>query len=253
MKYDAISDVGKRASQNEDFYLLPNHDRGGIFNINRRKNGSLFILCDGMGGANAGEVASELTANRIFRDYYKSQSIFASTQKDLADVIIGANQKIHALAQEHSEYSGMGSTLVAVLFHRSIAHIFSVGDSRVYLYRQNELSQITEDQSEVWELYKQGEISKDALRAHPRKNIITMAIGANEGISIENINQYSVRITKNDLFLMCSDGLTDMVSDDAIVRVLATKKTLKEINKSLVDLANAEGGRDNITVILVQI
>lgn len=254
MKYSAISDVGRRYEHNEDYCVLPKPNKNyGVTYIDKKHKGSIFILCDGIGGANAGEVASELTAIWIFREYYKRPANSYTPQAMLEEAIIRINHKIFTLAEENNDYYGMGSTLAATLFIKDDAFIYSIGDSRVYLFRENELRQITEDQSEVWDLYKKGEITKDEIRTHPRNNIITIAIGVEKNMKIEDTNRYHLNVRKKDLFLVCSDGLTDMVSDEKIASVLRLKITLKQKTTRLVDLANANGGWDNITIILISI
>ena len=135
-------------------------------------------------------------------------------------------------------------------FWNNKLYLHSVGDSRCYRYRENELQQLTEDQSEVWELYKMGAISKDDIRTHPRNNIITMSLGTAKNVKI-NSYDYDIRI--DDIFLMCSDGLTDMISDQEIVKILSSNKTLDLTSKELIYAALDAGGRDNVTLILIQI
>lgn len=254
MRYSARSHPGKRYDHNEDQYVLPEPNKKyGLTRIDKKKKGSLFVLCDGMGGSNAGEVASELAANWIYREYYTGQLTSIAPHSILEKAILNVNEQIFKLAGEHTGYSGMGSTLVSVLFIEGEAYIYSIGDSRAYLFRNKKLSQITEDQSEVWELYKRGEITKDEIRTHPRNNIITMAIGTKKNMKIEDINRYQLKVRKRDLFLVCSDGLTDMMSDEDVTTMLSSKRTLKQKTSNLVDMANANGGRDNITVILIRI
>ncbi len=254
MRYSARTDTGRKSDHNEDWFILPEpNDKYGVKRIDRKAMGSLFVLCDGMGGMNAGEVASELTASWIFRDYYTTFTSGTAPDSVLEDVILKVNEQIFKLASEHDEYRGMGTTLVAVLFLDGEAYIYSIGDSRVYLFRDKELSQLTEDQSEVWELYKSGNITKDELRTHPRNNIITMAIGTTKNLKAEDINCYQIKTRKKDLFLLCSDGLTDMISDEDVVSILNSRRTLKRKTTKLVDMANANGGRDNITTLLIKI
>lgn len=251
MNYSARTDIGKKYDHNEDAFVLPEPNKKyNIKNLDIKNKGELFILCDGIGGANAGEVASELTSNWIFRDYYSVKDTNIDLKKELKVIIRSVNTKIFQLTKKHENYYGMGTTLVAALFLNNIAYFYSVGDSRAYLFNDKKLLQITEDQSEVWQLYKTGLISKDDLRHHPRNNIITMAVGINQNIDIQ---QYEYKYNKEDMFLLCSDGLTDMVSEEEITKILNKNKSLNNITKDLIHAANKNGGKDNITVIVIKI
>lgn len=259
MRFIARTDIGKKYKSNEDFYVLPVQDKeNAIENIDRHK-GMLFVLCDGMGGGNAGEVAGKLTATWIMKDYYaenkssKLLNLFKSTKNQyerLIKIINNVNKRIYDLSQEYKQYNGMGTTLVASLFIGDNLYINSVGDSRCYLLRNSKLMQLTEDQSEVWKLYKMGAITKDEIRKHPRNNIITMAVGIQEDIEI---NEYKYKIKKNDIYLMCSDGLSDMVSENKITTILASSDDLDKKADNLIKAANNEGGKDNITAIIIEV
>jgi len=250
MKYYAKTDIGKKYDHNEDNYVLPKPNKK--YNINKPdiiNMGELFVLCDGISGSNAGEIASELTANWVFKDYYSIKDISINLTDKLEEIIKSVNDKIISLASEHESYHGMGTTLVAVLALKNKAFIYSVGDSRAYILKGDNLKQITEDQSEVWQLYKAGEISKNDIRYHPRNNIITMSLGINKNIDIQ---RYVQEYNDGDMFLLCSDGLSDMLSDIEIKNILIKKQSLKRITKKLVKSANKNGGKDNITVIVVK-
>jgi len=250
MKYYAKTDIGKKYDHNEDNYVLPKPNKK--YNISKpdiKNMGELFVLCDGIGGSNAGEIASELTANWVFKDYYSIKDISINLTDKLEEIIKSVNDKIITLASEHEYYHGMGTTLVAVLILNNKAFVYSVGDSRVYVLKGDNLKQITEDQSEVWQLYKAGEISKNDIRYHPRSNVITMSIGVNKDIDIQHFVQ---EYNEGDVFLLCSDGLSDMLSDIEIKNILIKKQPLKRITKKLVKSANNNGGKDNITVIVVK-
>ncbi len=250
MNYFAITDIGRKYDHNEDFYALPEpNEKLAVQAEDIIQKGSLFVLCDGVGGLNAGEVASELTATWILRDYYATEG-----RNDLPDrlktVIKAVNDRIYKLAHEHENYYGMGTTLVAVLFLNGKAHIFSVGDSRVYVLKNKVLIQLTEDQSEVWPLYKSGQISKDDLRHHPRNNIITSAVGIEKEVDLQYL-EYAYG--KKEKFLLCSDGLSDMTGDSDLRNILIRRQPLKKTVKKLVDTANENGGKDNITAIVIKI
>jgi protein phosphatase len=204
-----------------------------------------------MGGGNSGEVVSELTANWIMKDYYDVSSTEKSNVEYLKEIILDVNNRIIKLSSEHDIYDGMGSTLLALLFYEEKAFIYSVGDSRIYLLRANKLQQITEDQSEVWELYKKNVITKEEMRHHPNKHILSNAIGNKNKF---RINFYEQKIEKDDLFLMCSDGLTDMLTDNEIEKILEFRlSSLKKKGQKLIKDANTKGGKDNITAIIIKI
>lgn len=249
MKYYGITDIGKKYDHNEDYFILPEPNKKyGIEKIDKKSKGELYILCDGMGGGKSGEVVSELTGSWIMRDYYSGEKDNLTLPESLKEIISEVNKRIIKLSSEHEVYNGMGSTLLALLIKDNKAYIYSVGDSRVYLLRGNELQQITDDQSEVWELYKKGVITKDEMRRHPNKHVLNNAIGNENEFKI---NFYELDIEKNDLYLMCSDGLTDMLTDEEILKILNERSSLKRKGKKLIKEANNKGGRDNITAVLV--
>ena len=271
MTFHAKTDVGKKYKTNEDYFILPSSKKkNGIRKIDY-KLGYLFLLCDGMGGVNAGDVASNLTANWVFKDYYKLESkgysppkliskirqIFRNENRQdnisqiasrMKKIIEDVNARIYALSQKHEEYTNMGTTLVSSLIIKNRIIIHSVGDSRCYRFREGNFIQLTEDQSEVWELYKIGAITKDEIRGHPRNNIITSAIGTEPGVKI---NEYIYLVNKNDIYLMCSDGLSDMISDEEIKNILNSSISFEKKSEALINAANEAGGKDNITVISI--
>lgn len=251
MQYTAKTDIGKRYPHNEDFYVLPNgrdtSESSSNKNMDTKKNGHLFVLCDGMGGGNAGEVASQMASRWLFNDYYETpKETFPKLVKKVSD-------KLYKLSLKYKQYKGMGTTLVTALFKGNRVDMYNVGDSRGYLFREGKLEQLTEDQSEVWNLYKMGQIEKKDIISHPRNNIITQALGLDESFDEANVNHVQAKIQNGDLFLLCSDGLTDMVTESDIEGVLEQKLTLDEKGNALVAAANKAGGKDNITVILITI
>lgn len=245
--YSAQTNIGKKYDHNEDFYLLPEQNKEyGLENINTKRPGYLFILCDGMGGQKSGEVASQLTATWISKKYYKNNKF---DPLSLRKIIKDVNKDIFNLSNKYEEYDGMGTTLISALIKDDKIYIYSVGDSRVYLFRNNRLKQLTEDQSEVWELYEAGIINKDEIIDHPKKNYITEAIGIDEEVSI---NYYKNNIEKGDKFLLSSDGLTDMIKDRQIRDIFRSEESLKDITNKLIISANDKGGNDNITCIVIE-
>lgn len=251
MRYFGKSDVGKKYDHNEDFFALPvSNPQTKISKQDIKTKGSLFLLCDGVGGLNAGEVASKLAVTWIMKEYYSDNREIDNPDEKLQKAILKTNFRLYDLAQEHDSYHGMGTTLVAALFIEEKVIVYSAGDSRLYNLRNEKLIQITEDQSEVWQLYKSGQISKDDLRFHPRNNIITVAIGTEKDTDLQ---RYVHDSQKGDLFLLCSDGLSDMVGDEDIRNILLRKGNMKKRVKNLINEANKNGGKDNISAILIEI
>ena len=247
--YAAKTDKGKRYDHNEDFYILPEPDeKYGITEDKLKKAHQLFILADGMGGASSGEVASQLTAGWLARQYY-SESDVDSIDK-LKTIISDVNAEIYNLSKEHEQYDGMCTTLVAAMKLDKKILICSVGDSRAYILQNNKLTQITEDQSEVWEIYKAGGITKNEISSHPRSNVLRKAIGGESVLESDDINSYEISINSGDQILLCSDGLSDMVADSGIEEIMAEAASFEQAAVKLIQTANENGGRDNITAVV---
>ncbi|HDY69406.1 MAG TPA: Stp1/IreP family PP2C-type Ser/Thr phosphatase, partial [Actinobacteria bacterium] len=197
---------------------------------------------DGMGGARAGEIASG-EAIRPFEDFTPA----AAPEAELAALIRAANGRIHEMAADDEERSGMGTTVTAAAVSGDSVGIAHVGDSRAYRWRGGELEQLTEDHSLVGEMLRQGKISASEAETHPQRSIITRALGIEPEVEIDTS---SVDWEPGDIFLLCSDGLTSMVPDQEIAAIIGGKESLEQAAAGLVDAANTHGGRDNITVIL---
>lgn len=211
---------------------------------------SLYAVADGMGGHRAGEVASSLVINVVkecFESSVGQDGFMAPRFINLS--IEEANKRIWAEAMETEEYFGMGTTITMAVIDSvdNIAYIGNVGDSRTYLIRNNAIRQITEDHTFVNELVREGKITVDEARHHPKKNIITRAIGSEETI-ITDI--FEVELTDNDILLLCSDGLTTHIADSEILDTIMTYGCSNSV-KSLIRLCNENGGTDNITVIII--
>lgn len=244
-----LTDVGRKRKHNEDAYLL-DAERG------------LFVVADGMGGHAAGEVASRLTVESI-------QEFIAGTEDDhdntwpfgynnrysvdgnrLSTAVERANEKVMRAVVNRPELKGMGTTVVAALFDEKRATLVHVGDSRAYLYRDSELRRLTDDHSWVQEQVNAGILSEEEARSHPLKNVVTRALGGGAHVAVDLIE---IPVGDGDRFLLCSDGLTGMVSDEEITAALASTRSLEQIVRGLVDLANERGGVDNITAITVEV
>lgn len=202
-----------------------------------------FVVADGMGGAQAGEVASQMLVETV-KDFL-SQSPPPYDEKILSQAILLANSKILSLARQNANYHGMGTTATILSLDDKKAYFAHVGDSRIYQLRNNFLTQLTQDHSYVETLVRRGEITPEEARVHPMKNVLTQAVGAVENIFVDTAN---FQIESGDTFLLCTDGLTNMVDDDSIKNILQSAPNPAD---ALIDAALNAGGRDNISVIVV--
>ena len=236
-----ITDTGKARDNNEDYFL-----------VKRSKN--LFIVADGMGGHNAGEVAS-LNATEAVNDHLTPE-ILAEIKGDrikindeLNDCLYIANQKILDMAENNTSYVGMGCTLVVALVETGALHISHVGDSRAYLCDENGPNVLTTDHSKVMELVEAGQMTLEEARQSPLKNELSQAIGSPVPIEPD----YNYQALKNgDKVLLCSDGLWDMLADEEIHQIVNQGQPAKSICEELIKKANDAGGHDNITVVLLE-
>ena len=234
-----LTDPGMIRTENED-------------SIGTRPEAGLAVLADGMGGHQAGEVASKLAVDTIIK--YLTDTYAAdrkeSPAKRISEAIRRANATIFDTAHKHEEYAGMGSTIVTVMFRNGELVVGHVGDSRLYRFRQGKLEQMTEDHSVIQELVNRGLFTHEEARASVGKNLVTRALGVDADVLID-VN--AVPLEPNDLYLLCSDGLNDVVNDEDIARILAvSSENLYTAAFKLVTLANQRGGPDNISVILIR-
>ena len=238
MRIGAVTDVGKQRRLNEDSYF-----------VYRNENLLGGMVADGMGGHNAGEVASAM-ATQIIKEY-----IINSFNPDMDCMEVGemvrraflkANDKIYEYSKTDSELDGMGTTSTLAIIYRDKIISAHVGDSRAYLIDGGEIRQITKDHSYVQELLSRGEITKEFANRHPAKNYITRAVGADDILKVDiNISDYH-----GETVLLCSDGLTNMLSDEQISEIIGENENLQQGAEALVRLANKKGGLDNITVVV---
>ena len=227
----ALTDVGRARQGNEDSFL---------------ERSPLFVVADGMGGARAGEVASGI-AVQTFDD---EPSPEASPEERLASVAHAANSRIHQMAEDDASYAGMGTTFTAVLVTGNEIAIGHVGDSRLYRWRDGELERLTHDHSLVEEFVRQGKLTPEEAEVHPQRSIITRALGPEASVEVDTFT-YPAR--DGDIYLACSDGLTGMISEAEVAKILRESPTLDDAARQLIDAANANGGRDNITVVLFRL
>jgi PPM family protein phosphatase len=206
----------------------------------------LFAVADGMGGAQAGELASGLAADAL-----RERGKGVATEERIAELLREANTRVFARANEDAAASGMGTTVTVALVEGDRVFFGHVGDSRAYLIRESEISQITDDHSLVAELVRSGRLSPEEAEGHPQRSVITRALGTDSDV---NVDTFSIATRPGDLFLICSDGLSSMVDDQSILEIAERYRSdLDETVKALLAAANLAGGEDNITVVLFEI
>jgi PPM family protein phosphatase len=227
----ADSDTGRARRANEDAFFA---------------HAPVFAVADGMGGAQAGEVASRTVVDCLRRGLPDG----GSPEERLAALAEEANGLIHRKAAEDEQRAGMGTTLTAAYVDEDAVSFGHVGDSRAYLFRDAKLQQLTNDHSLVGEMVRRGKLTAEQAEEHPQRSIITRALGPEPAVEVDHMTTYA---RDGDVFLLCSDGLTSMLSDEQIGRTLIDAPDLRAAGHALIDAANAAGGRDNITVILFRV
>lgn len=239
MKFFAITDIGKKRELNEDYIYTSGQPVGLLPN--------LFIVADGMGGHNAGDYASMHTVDKVV-EVLQDSTLEQEQEQLIQNAIEKANEYIYRRSMEDSSLSGMGTTLVVVTCNKDMALIANIGDSRAYLIN-HDMTQITRDHSLVEEMIHLGGIDREAARNHPDKNIITRAVGVKESVCADF---YTVRLQSSDKLLLCTDGLTNMLKDEEIHRIIQENEDVEQAARKLIATANENGGRDNIAVVLVE-
>ena len=243
MKAVGMSDIGKCRKNNEDAYYISAGDDPAE---------NLYLVADGMGGLNAGEVASSSAIEAFLAHFWKEMKHAES--EDVLDLLTGAmavaNLEVYKKSNSAREYAEMGTTLVAAAIREDKVYVAHVGDSRAYLFRKREMLPLTTDHSYVMELVKLGNITKEEAATHPKRNVITRAVGIKESVEVDtNIHP----LKKGDMVLLCSDGLSGMLKDEEMAKILNKRTTLEKKAAILVEEANKKGGHDNISLILVEI
>ena len=241
MNIVGITDKGIVRSTNQDAYLFGN----------LKTDASWAIVCDGMGGANGGTVAST-NAVKIISEYFQSsfqESMTLNSIKALLQSsVYGANVRLYDMSNKIESLAGMGTTVVAVIVSNNIAQIAHVGDSRAYLFDDGKLTQITKDHSIVQSMVDSGEITPEEALRHPNKNVITRALGVKEEVEIE---YNEIDFSPSQKLLICTDGLTNYVPVEKIEEIL-NNNPIDVCTKLLVDLANNNGGGDNISLVIIE-
>lgn len=237
MKSYSVTDVGQKRQVNQDYVYASEEPVGNLPN--------LFVVADGMGGHNAGDFASSFAVQTLVRTILEDEN--QNPIKIIRHAVEEANRKVLEESKLHAEMSGMGTTMVLVTIIDDYAYVANVGDSRLYLI-EDQILQITKDHSLVQEMVRRGLITKEEAREHPDKNIITRVLGIGPEIEVDF---FDIHLKENSVLLLCSDGLSNMVSDEDIWRIVNTSREMKEAGMRLVSLANENGGKDNIAVVLV--
>jgi serine/threonine protein phosphatase PrpC len=227
----AKTDTGRQRRGNEDCVLA---------------RPPVFVVADGMGGAQAGEVAAGMAVETFAQELSGSGSV----EEQLAGRAREANRRIYDIASTQRERAGMGTTLTAAYLDGSQLAIAHVGDSRAYLFRDGSLTRLTQDHSLVDELVRRGKLTEEEAAEHPQRSIITRALGPEPDVDVDT---WTYPVRAGDLLLLCSDGLTSMVSEERVAEILAGSQALDSVAQALIDEANQAGGRDNITVVLVRL
>ncbi len=238
MKTNAITDVGLVRTENQDTYYTNEQPIGNLPN--------LFVVADGMGGHVGGKQASE-TALQTIVDYIE-QSKEENIRVLFDKAIRKANNAVYEEANEKS-LQGMGTTIVLASLDKDVLSVANVGDSRLYVVSPGAIKQVTKDHSLVEEMIRMGELERSKARLHPEKNVITRAVGASEDCKADF---FQVRLDEEECVLMCSDGLSNMLDDEQIRNIMNSQRDVIEKTQKLVEAANNSGGKDNITVVVVE-
>jgi len=226
------TDTGRKRRRNEDAYVV---------------EPLLFAIADGMGGAQAGELASSLAAGAVRED----EAAAGSGERRVAELIQEANRRVYERSSQDAAASGMGTTMTVAFVGDANVAFGHVGDSRAYLIRDGKLEQLTEDHSLVAELVRSGKLSPEEAETHPQRSVITRALGTDPDVDVDT---FSIETAPGDLFMLCSDGLTSMVEDDVILQTIEKNRdNLQTAAKALIRAANKGGGEDNITVVFFEI
>jgi serine/threonine protein phosphatase PrpC len=241
LRHAAITHPGKVRENNEDAYICF-----------ESPNGSVYVVCDGVGGHYGGEIASRLATECLQKNL--TEKIYPTPFEALTSAIVFANQEIRKASQEAGLLPdfGMGSTIVAVLYQNDAFYLAHMGDSRCYLFDQKQLIRLTKDHTRLQELIDEGWPAPANPRNHPEAHALTLCLGIREDVAPE-IRSEPLRLAKKDLLLLCTDGLTNMLTEEQILNILLVPG--QDIEKQvhiLVNQANEEGGEDNITVILIE-
>lgn len=241
MKSYGYSDVGLVRHSNQDAFGICELDSGCLF----------AVVCDGMGGANGGNVASRMAVDNLsasLKSGFRPNMNENSIKNLLSSAVNAANIRVFDKAKENKELSGMGTTVVVVLICNSTAYIAHAGDSRAYMFNSEGLTQLTRDHSIVQNMIEEGKLSVEEARFHPRKNVITRALGVEENVKVEFT---VIDLEPENKLLLCTDGLTNFVNLETIEKILLDTVT-EDVAKELINIANSNGGGDNVTAVVIE-
>lgn len=238
MNFFGLSNKGKVRGNNEDYFHIPKEEN----------DVKLFIVADGMGGENAGEVASCLAVSSIALHVLANYQDIDDITLLLRQAINNANKTVYQTAKSDKNYNHMGTTVVCAIIKDNVVYVANVGDSRCYLVNENNLQQISIDHSFVQEMIDKGLLSVDEAKNHPNKNLITRAIGVDRFVDTD---VFIKPFNKGDKLLLATDGLTGMIDSEKISSIINSENNCKKAVEKLIDSANEAGGKDNITAVLI--
>ena len=252
----AASHVGKVRDNNEDNYFIngkiPDPNTTDMVFTADESKGGLYAVCDGMGGEECGEVASEIAVNTLHKFYRRMLEQGIAFDKLIDSYIDEANTQI-CDEIEKSDGKRMGTTFAVLYIKNEIAHVYNIGDSRVYLLRNNLLSQLSCDHTQIKRLIDMGILTAEKAKTHPERHMLTQHLGIfPDEMVLEPFVANPLTVEDNDMFLLCSDGLTDMLEDKAIEEIMRDSSDPQKATKKLIDAALQNGGKDNVTVIVVE-
>lgn len=247
------SDIGLKREKNEDTYLIVDHNTK---DIDVQYYGTMYAVADGLGGHSGGEIASKMACQGLF-EYYAENNLTAQDESDfyrtrlqhLKTIIFNTHEKICKYSERNSEYANMGTTLSVLVLIKNRALIAHVGDSRIYRLRRNTLKQMTQDHNMAQIFMELGHLSPESASKHPSRHVLTQAVGQ----EIQVINTRIEKIKKEDIFLLCSDGLNDKLMDIEIKDILLSGCKFQDKCRRLVKKTLKMGGKDNVTVLVVQV
>ncbi|MCD4678709.1 MAG: Stp1/IreP family PP2C-type Ser/Thr phosphatase [Desulfobacula sp.] len=241
-----LTDQGLKRENNEDSFLIVEKNQKSCDTITM---GSMYAVADGMGGHAAGETASKMACKGLMNYYQNNEILSDHFLGRLEKITSSTDKEILAHSKEYPEMTGMGTTLSVLVIHESDAFIAHIGDSRIYRVRNNDMEQLTKDHTQVQQLVDMGRLTEEEALTHYLRHVITQAVGTRKGYKDIYVRQEKTK--SGDRFLICSDGLHDMLSNNEIEKILTLNQTPKALCKKLIYKALQNGGKDNVTVVIV--
>ena len=241
MEQWGITDSGKIRQQNQDVFKILYDEDKGI---------AVLVVCDGMGGAKAGNIASSLAADAFMHDigmYVENIGEVDEIAKKMSDAVFAANQVVYEKSIHDDDYAGMGTTLAAAISTKEGEVVVNIGDSRVYLVTNSKITQVTRDHSVIEDMITRGDITRLEARRHPKKHLITRALGTNR---VERPDVFFLNLKSGEHILLCSDGLSNIVMENEMLFILQCGHSVRECCEKLVEMALSRGAPDNVTVVI---